>query len=62
MKFNINIESGNAAFESFADKETARILREVAERIENTGDLEGVCRDHNGNRVGSWEFDGELVG
>ena len=57
MKFKVEIESGNAAFESFADKETARILRELADRIENTGDNEGVCRDINGNRVGEWSFD-----
>lgn len=35
--------------------ECARILREVAERLEN-GDEAGACVDVNGNRVGNFSL------
>jgi len=51
----IRIETDNAAFGDRPEYETARILRRLADRMENTGlpDAEGIpLRDINGNRVG----------
>lgn len=47
----------NAAFEG-ADKalETARILRDIADDIEEGKDA-GIARDGNGNNVGSWRLE-----
>lgn len=57
MKFTVEIECDNAAFADWPGLEVARILRDVANRVD--GDAEGThgtCRDANGNRVGSWAF------
>lgn len=53
-EFTLAVTTENAAFE---DKpyETARILREVADRIERGHDA-GVIWDVNGNRVGEFDF------
>lgn len=52
MKFEINMRSGNAAFsDGNAPHETARILRETADRIDR-GDTDGNLRDINGNTIG----------
>lgn len=53
--FDLHVETDNAAFEDPA-AETARILREVADRLEN-GSTEGAIADINGNRVGSFFFE-----
>ena len=56
----ITIECGNAAFENAPGEEVARILRAVADRLENTclGERRsGVCRDANGNFAGEWCLD-----
>lgn len=65
--FGIIIKTDNAAFED-KPAEVARILRVLAERIEDRGMLDpGNCfplRDGNGNDVGSgiqYEIEGELV-
>lgn len=62
--FKIEIKTGNAAF---ADPHTgeysewhenygvARILREIADKIEN-GKREGKVMDYNGNSVGEFTF------
>jgi hypothetical protein len=61
MEFTLNIECDNAAFgDDSAERgfEIARILRELAERIEasGAGSLSGwTLRDVNGNRVGTAE-------
>ena len=52
MKLKIRTE--NAAFDPM-EWEVARILRKVAEDIEN-GEESGSCVDHNGNKVGEWEL------
>ncbi len=52
MAFSITIKTDNAAFEGDAGPEVARILREIAGRIEN-GDTRVPCRDINGNLVGT---------
>lgn len=62
--FKIEIKTGGAAFtdphtgeESSWDEcyEVARILRELADAIEN-GKREGSCIDINGNKVGKFSF------
>ena len=53
MRFVIEIDQDNAAFEDSAASETARILRSVARRYEG-GDLEGDIRDENGNTIGQY--------
>ena len=52
--YNVTIETENAAFEG-DDKcdEVARILRRLAQNVENMGLCEYVLRDINGNRVGN---------
>ena len=56
-KLTITLVTGNAAFEGCEGFETARILRALADRIEEIEDLSGVViprlEDANGNRVGS---------
>lgn len=49
----INIETNNAAFED--PDELPRLLLEIVDRI-NQGETQGIIRDTNGNKVGSWEI------
>ena len=54
--FKLEIRTGNAAFdENDAYPELARILRDVANRLEYQ-DEQGTCRDANGNVVGKWSL------
>jgi hypothetical protein len=48
------IETGNAAFEDYPGPELARILRNLASRLERGDVLDGTrpLFDRNGNRVG----------
>jgi hypothetical protein len=56
MEFKLQIDMDNAAFaDDDGTFEVARILRDVADGFETSGDT-GFVRDFNGNRVGSWEF------
>lgn len=51
----VHLATSGAAFENHGDFEVSRILRELADRIENQGlPLEDIIRlkDTNGNRVG----------
>lgn len=52
MKFKIEIKCDNAAFGDEPAYEVARILWELAKRIERDGDLAYPLHDINGNRVG----------
>ena len=52
--FTLNIDCENLAFEDDAAPELARLLREIADRIES-GSMAGNIRDINGNRVGSFK-------
>lgn len=54
MKFRLSIDCGNAAFEDHAPGEVARILRELAARMEHHASLPDVLHmfDVNGNHVG----------
>lgn len=59
--FKIEFETDNAAFEDMQTEEVARILREIADKVEN-GSFSfacGVVRDYNGNTVGKWLLDNE---
>lgn len=55
MAFNLHISTDGAAFDDAPAFEIARILREVAQSIEEDGhERIGRLRDINGNRVGFW--------
>lgn len=58
MKFTLEIDCGNAAFDGELERDTevARILRLAAERIEAGAGDKGRLLDINGNIVGKWEF------
>jgi hypothetical protein len=60
MTYRISIETDNAAFDPDPGAELARILRGLADRLEDGGDLAEPIRlrDFNGNTVG--EAVGEL--
>lgn len=56
-KFWAEFDLGNAAFEGEArPAEVVRILRGVADRVEQGHD-EGLVHDVNGNKVGAWTLD-----
>lgn len=54
MRFKINIETDNAALADDGESEIVRILRKIANRIEE-GERDGLVHDINGNRVGHWD-------
>ena len=58
MKLSLDLNSSNAAFEESGEFEVARILRDVADKIER-GESDGRLRDVNGNNVGSWFLETE---
>jgi hypothetical protein len=56
MSFKLKIATDNAAFAEDGNdgkNELARILREIAEKLESGYDC-GSARDGNGNKVGEW--------
>jgi hypothetical protein len=61
MNFILTINCDNDAFLPIIGDELARILREVAARVEGceSPHLEGNCRDYNGNKVGSYKVEGD---
>ena len=56
MKATITIEMDNAAFEGGHATELGRILRALAERIEDDGPNYAPCIDSNGNKVGEFNI------
>lgn len=59
IEFNLNIESGNAAIVENGGRDIARILKDVANQIEENGiaNVEGLYLfDYNGNNVGEVEL------
>ena len=52
--FQLVFETVDAAFDGAPATEVVRILREVAVRIEEDGELDGTVRDLNGNTVGHY--------
>ncbi len=60
MSLKIEFETDNAAFADGAEMEAARILRELADKLETHGHyLSMNVRDINGNKIGRIEFDGK---
>lgn len=55
MRFKLDIECGNAAFEDEVHAELGRILAEICANLAN-GEIRGGCYDLNGNRVGYFEL------
>jgi hypothetical protein len=55
--FTLKIKTANAAFDPYPEMEVARILREVANRLENGTDA-GTISEMNGNRCGSFYLTG----
>ena len=53
IDFDLTLGGGNAALVEAPAQEVARILRDVADRVEK-GHENGGCRDINGNTVGFW--------
>jgi hypothetical protein len=53
--FKLEIDCSNAAFADSMHHEVARILREIAAKVEG-GPPSGKCRDVNGNTVGEYGF------
>lgn len=61
MKFTLNIDCDNAAFDDLIGYEVARILRELASRMESDETpTAGRVRDANGNQVGAFSFAEDL--
>lgn len=58
MKFTLEIECDNAAFEGDPNEEIARILRDLVDDLEARPAARGTfpLRDSNGNRVGAGVF------
>lgn len=55
--FKMDFATDNAAFDDMPATESARILREIARKIETGEQLGGgPIRDANGNRIGHWEL------
>lgn len=61
MKFTLEIDCDNAAFEGQdIYNETASILQQTARRIAETREY-GSLSDINGNHIGGFKFVGDLV-
>lgn len=55
--FKLWFDMGNAAFEDAGASECARILRDLADRIEESGGLDYVkIHDVNGNSIGELQM------
>ena len=59
--FELTIKTGNSAFaDGNTGPELARILRNLADRVERIGwddSMGGAIKDANGNTVGNWYCD-----
>ncbi len=53
--FKLSFETGNAAFDETPATEIARILRDIARKVEQGESFGGRIRDVNGNTIGLWE-------
>lgn len=59
--FKLSFDTDNAAFDDMPELEIARILRDIANRVES-GEVSGYhkalnVRDINGNVIGTFKFD-----
>jgi len=55
--FKLRMSTGNEAFTQAPERETARLLRQVADRLE-AGTVNGSISDANGNQVGTFDLTG----
>lgn len=55
MKLKVTINSTNAAFDTWPEIETSRLLREIADKVEQSAQG-GPVIDINGNKVGEWSY------
>lgn len=53
--FKVSFGTGNAAFDGTPAYEIARLLREIADRVED-GARQGTLNDVNGNLVGDFHL------
>lgn len=53
--FKLEFRTGNAAFEDCAEQEISRILKEIANKVED-GSTGGKVKDINGNTIGEWDL------
>jgi hypothetical protein len=60
MQFLVTIDCDNAAFADDPTCEVARMLRDVATRVEKDGADSGFLRDVNGNTCGNYRFTEEV--
>ena len=55
MKFSIEFDTDNAAFDDAPVMEIREVLRRVFYAA-HQGETEGICRDTNGNTIGHWSW------
>lgn len=58
MTLHLNIETDTPAFTDRREQEAADLLRHIADQIEEGFTSNPVLIDSNGERVGTWEYDG----
>ena len=56
MKFTMEVNMDNAAFEDSPENELARILSVAAEQVKASY-MGRACQDINGNTVGQWNVE-----
>ena len=54
----IEFRTDNAAFDEYRNFGIATILNGIAYQIQDLQQTEGVIRDVNGNRIGTWTTNG----
>ena len=54
----VEFRTDNAAFEDYRNFGIATILNGIAYQIQDLDQTEGVIRDVNGNRIGTWTTEG----
>jgi hypothetical protein len=54
--FTLKIKTDNAAFEEDKARAVADILMDVSNAVAEELHSEGLVRDANGNRIGSWKL------
>ncbi len=62
MRFIVEIDCDNAAFEDDPACEVANILRKVVRAVEKDGSQGGRLRDSNGNTCGSYKYEESNAG
>lgn len=55
--FELQFATDNAAFDDFPASEAARILRDIAGKVERGETFGAPIHDSNGNRIGYWSME-----